>query len=59
MPGEHLYEHFYEEGHEGLNDVTVKIIDKTDVSQPTIRESFWAYKLNSFVPQGLNIRHFN
>ena len=38
MPGEHLYEHFYGEGRGGLNDVTVKIIGKTDVSQPTIRE---------------------
>ena len=36
----------------------VKIIDKTDISNPVKREAFWAYKLNSFVPSGLNIRDF-
>ena len=31
MPGEHLHAHFYGEGHEGLSDVRVKIIDNTDM----------------------------
>ena len=28
--GEHLYAHFWEDGHGGLNDVMVQIIDITD-----------------------------
>ena len=36
-------------------DMTVLIIDKMDVREPTRREAFWAYKLNSFVPGGLNL----
>ena len=42
MPGEHLYSHFFAEGHVGLNDVTEQIIDRTDVTEPTEREAFWA-----------------
>ena len=30
--GEHLYAHFYEEGHKGIEDIQEKIIDRTDVS---------------------------
>ena len=36
----------------------MRIIDKTNVNDPTNREGFWAYKLNSFIPQGLNLRDF-
>ena len=36
--GEHLYSHFCEEGHEGSSDLVVKIIDKTDTRDPTVRE---------------------
>ena len=56
ISGEHLYAHFYEEGHEGIENMIVKIIDKTNISEPTIKEGFWAYKLNSFIPNVLNIR---
>ena len=31
IAGEHLYTHFYEEGHKGIEDIQVKIIDRTDV----------------------------
>ena len=58
ISGEHLYAHFYEEGHEGIENMAVKIIDKTNINEPTTREEFWAYKLNLFVPNGLNIRDF-
>ena len=34
------------------------IIDKTDVSKPEEREGFWVYKLNTFIPDGLNLRDF-
>ena len=58
IAGEHLYEHFFQSGHNGLEDIVVKIIDRADVNDPTRREGFWAYKLDSFVPKGLNIRDF-
>ena len=58
MACEHLYAHFFEVGHEGLSDMAVKIIDKTDFNKPVEREGFWAYKLNTFVPHGLNVRDF-
>ena len=58
ISGEHLYAHFYEEGREGIENMAVKIIDKTSINEPTTRERFWTYKLNSFVPNGLNFRDF-
>ena len=54
--GEHLHAHFFEEGHLGLEDLEVQIINVTDKRDPTKRESFWAEKINSFVPSGLNVR---
>lgn len=46
-------------GHIGVQDVKVKIIDKTNAARPTKREGFWAYKLNySFEPHGLNLKDF-
>ena len=58
IPGEHLYSHFFEDGRKGLSDLVVKIIDKTDTRDPTARENFWVYKLNTFLPYGLNLRDF-
>ena len=34
---------FFEEGHAGLADVEVIIIDKTNVNNPTERKGIWAY----------------
>ena len=31
MASEYFYSYFCEEGHEGLSNVAVKIIDKTDI----------------------------
>ena len=56
LSGQHLYEHFFEEGHSGLNDFRAQVIDVTDVNKPTERESFWIEKLNTYVPLGLNLR---
>ena len=58
LSGEHLYAHFFDQGHNGMQDVKVKIIVKTNVACPTQREGFWAYKLNSFEPHGLNLKDF-
>ena len=59
IAGEHLYAHFLEEGHKGIEDIQVKIIDLTDVNDPTYREGFSTYKLDSFVPKGLNLIDFS
>ena len=56
MAGEHLYAHFFEMGHRGIEDMLVTIIDQTNTNEPTQREGFWTYRLNSFVPHGLNQR---
>ena len=58
MAGEHLYAHYFEMGHRGIEEMLVTIIDKTNINEPTQREGFWAYKLNSFMPHGLNQRDF-
>ena len=53
--GEHLYAHFFGDGHIGLGDVSVQIIDVTDVRDPTVREGFWIQKLKCYVHLGLNL----
>ena len=55
IPGEHLYSHFLAECHMGWNDVRMHIIVRTDVTKPTEREGFGAFKLDSFISQGLNL----
>ena len=58
MEAEHLYAHFLGSGHKGLGDVSVIFIDKTNINEPTQREAFWVYKLDTFVPRRLNVRDF-
>ena len=36
----------------------MKIIDKTNVNDPTNREGLWAAKLKSLVPNDLNLKDF-
>ena len=55
ISGEHLYAHFFSEGHVGLADLSVNIIDKTNSSNPTDREAFWVFKFHTFIPKGLNL----
>ena len=38
IAGEHLYAYFFEDRHKGIEDIQVKIIDRTDVNDPTNRE---------------------
>ena len=40
ISGEYLYAHFHEEAHKGIEDIQVKIIDRTDVNDPTCREGY-------------------
>ena len=53
---EYLYSHFESEGHNGfLEDVSIALIDKTDGSDPTKRETFWMHTLKTLAPYGLNV----
>ena len=55
---EHLYRHFSSPGHRGfLNDVSVTLIDKTDGSDPKIREDHGMKTLKAMKLYGLNIEH--
>ena len=38
IPGEHLYMHFFQSDYNGMKDLSVMIIDKTDEKNPTRRE---------------------
>ena len=57
--GRDLYSHFYTEGHSGIKDFSVQVIDVTDVNNSTERESFWIGKLKTYIPMGLNVREGN
>ena len=37
-------------------NLSVMIIDLTNVNNPTERESFWIEKLCTYIPTGLNVR---
>ena len=58
IPRENIYAHSFSDGHEVLVDLSVNIIDKTDIHNPTNREAYWTYRQNSFTPKGLNLRDF-
>ena len=52
-----LFEHFCSEDHNGMNDCSFNIIDQAEfLVRLREREAFWQYKLNSFIPLGLNDR---
>ena len=53
---EHLYKHFESERHSGFReDVSVILIDKTDGSNPTKRETYCVQTLKTIAPYGLNV----
>ena len=53
---EHLYKNFESEGHtEFLDDVSITLVDKTDVSVPTKRDNYWMRILKTFPPYSLNV----
>ena len=55
---EYLYSHFESEGHNGfLEDVSVVLIDKTDGSDPTKRETFCMHTLKTLASYGLNMEN--
>ena len=52
---EKFHHHFCEEGHKGIEDWEVTLIDSA-FSEKSLRskELFWQYKLKTFHPDGLN-----
>ena len=55
---EHFCSHFESEGHNGfLEDMSISLIDKTDGSYPTKRETFLMHTLKTLTPYGLNIEN--
>ena len=59
IPGWHLYAHFFSAGYEVIKGMTVKVIDKSGVWEPTRGEAFCAYKLDSFILKGLQQKNKN
>ena len=57
IPQAGLFQHFLEPNHHGMNDWCFQLIDKCDNEHKVReRESFWQFKLNTFLPLGLNER---
>ena len=51
-----LQRHFLQHDHKGfLKDVKVRLIDKTQGSDPTKRECYWMRTLKTLYADGLNI----
>ena len=54
----YLYSYFENEWHNCfLEDVSVTLIDKTDGSDPTKRETFWMHMLKTLAPYGVNVKN--
>ena len=55
---EHLYKHFESERLSGFRgNVSVILIDKTDGSDPTKRETYWMRTLKTIAPYGLKVEN--
>ena len=55
VPQQELHIHFDEPGHNGFDDFEFTLIDQgSDLNSVRKREMFWQYKLNTFIPHGLN-----
>ena len=57
VPQTELHAHFAQEDHNGLDDFSFKIIDTANTEDKLRqREMFWAFKVKTFPPDGLNVR---
>ena len=51
-----IFRHCTETNHNGfLEDATIRITEGVS-GESRVREGFWQFKLNSFMPEGINIR---
>ena len=54
-----VFEHFAADNHNCfLNGCSVRLIDKTDGTDPTRREEYWRKVLKTVAPFGLNTKRF-
>ena len=54
-----IYKHFHSDGHHGIQDVQIHLIDKVNAKEDLIaKEGQWAYRLRSVRPEGLNESDF-
>ena len=52
-----LQRHFLQDDHKGfLEDNKVRVIDKTQISDPTKGEYYWMRTFKTLYPDGLNIQ---
>ena len=57
VPQKKLHSHFDQPGHSGFSDFEFTLIDQGNDHESTRKkERFWMYKLNTFLPDGLNER---
>ena len=53
---QHLFEYFISEGlHCFLEEIFITFIDKTDLSEPFIRDNYWRSIVKTIAPWGLNV----
>ncbi|KAJ8037537.1 hypothetical protein HOLleu_18374 [Holothuria leucospilota] len=54
-----IYQHFHSLGHNGLEDLSVQLIDRVDYEKDLLdKEGQWAYRLKCIKPHGLNENDF-
>ena len=58
ITGEHLYKHFFEDGHKVLEKMVVKIIDKTNINDPTNREGFLVLQIEFIYTKSFKLEGF-
>ena len=59
MEDDLLYKHFWSEGHSGMADMNVQLIDRVSGREELRdKERQWAYRLNTLSPYGLNDSDF-
>ena len=52
---EQFHRHFNSEGHYGMEDWKITIIDRAEnILELRRRESYWQHSLDTFIPDGLN-----
>ena len=52
-----FHEHYYSDGHNGIEDWVITLIDSADtLKELRKKELYWMYKLKTYAPCGLNER---